>query len=536
MKLSGVEYQKLVKSIVKAYPTKDDLAQIVMYSLEENIDTIVNSETTTQSIVFNLINWAETRGKLKNLLEILSQERPDNVELQNTIKNLLTKYSQNNENITLDNQSERKNNNLSLVLKNCFLGIGIIIISFMGYNIFVEPKVPKLLCDNKLLQEKSDSIKIIIADFEGNPDPNLKTSLKEILKGQIPSDVTICKFNQKVKESSEANQLGKRLFPKHPNSVLVIWGRSSQFSFSGGIESIDNNFDDIQLDIPLDEKDKSKFKNTYLKTLDLQINYGIASLYYFQANEDNTWKSERLLKMKLNNIINCKINNEILTIKPDQTIDLNLKQIKQIAAESYSLLGASHQENNNYEDAIKSYKCSYKFEENFNRRDTLLLQQAENYMKQSGNYVKQSENYVKIEKINKALEIYQNVINNDSSDSISRALVSRSQMFVYLNKCPQAERDLGQVIDKNLDRPYGLDVRSRIRLFNCPNRLGAIADLFEFSKIDPQDSQNRIDHYSQILRDRADYHQIVSELQEIQKTHPEWQKLINQLIQQDISQ
>jgi hypothetical protein len=109
-------------------------------------------------------------------------------------------------------------------------------------------------------------------------------------------------------------------------------------------------------------------------------------------------------------------------------------------------------------------------------------------------------------------------------------------MFVYLNKCPQAERDLGQVIDKNLDRPYGLDVRSRIRLFNCPNRLGAIADLFEFSKIDPQDSQNRIDHYSQILRDRADYHQIVSELQEIQKTHPEWQKLINQLIQQDISQ
>ena len=104
MKLSGVEYQKLVKSIVKAYPTKDDLAQIVMYSLEENIDAIVNSETTTQSIVFNLINWAETRGKLKNLLEIISQERPDNVELQNTIKNLLEKYSQDNKINSKDDQ------------------------------------------------------------------------------------------------------------------------------------------------------------------------------------------------------------------------------------------------------------------------------------------------------------------------------------------------------------------------------------------------------------------------------------------------
>ncbi|MFM6250572.1 MAG: effector-associated domain EAD1-containing protein, partial [Dolichospermum sp.] len=64
-----------------------------MYSLEENIDAIVNSETTTQSIVFNLILWVQARGKLKNLLEIVSQERPDNVELQETIKNLLAKIN-----------------------------------------------------------------------------------------------------------------------------------------------------------------------------------------------------------------------------------------------------------------------------------------------------------------------------------------------------------------------------------------------------------------------------------------------------------
>lgn len=93
MKLSGEDYQKLVESIVEAYPTKSDLAEIVMYSLEENLDAIVNSETTTQSIVFNLILWVQARGKLKNLLEKVSQERPDKVELQETIKNLLAQIN-----------------------------------------------------------------------------------------------------------------------------------------------------------------------------------------------------------------------------------------------------------------------------------------------------------------------------------------------------------------------------------------------------------------------------------------------------------
>jgi hypothetical protein len=64
-----------------------------MYSLEENLDAIVNSETTTQSIVFNLILWVQAKGKLKKLLEKVSQERPDNEELQEIIKNLLAKVN-----------------------------------------------------------------------------------------------------------------------------------------------------------------------------------------------------------------------------------------------------------------------------------------------------------------------------------------------------------------------------------------------------------------------------------------------------------
>ena len=343
------------------------------------------------------------------------------------------------------------------------------------------------------------------------------------MKTQIPSDVTICKFNQKVKDSSEANQLGKRLFPKHPNSVLVIWGRSSQVSFSGGIESIDNNVDDIQLDIPLDEKDQSKFKDTALTTLDLQINYGIASLYYFQENKNNTWKSQNLLTKKLDGIIDCKVNNEIVTINSNQLTDINSKQIKKIAAESYFLLGDSYQNNGNFTDAIESYKCSYNFEIDKNKRGILLLEEATIYDQHLNN-------------IEQSLKIYQKVINNGTDDSKTRALVSQAMIFAIRKECPKAEKILAEVINKKLDIPYGLHARSHIRLFNCPNKLlGAIEDLSKFYEIDPKNSQNAIDSYSQTIRNRSDYQQIVSELQEIQKTHPEWKQLINQLLEKDNS-
>lgn len=401
-----------------------------------------------------------------------------------------------------------------------FLGILIIPIGIMSYRLFYQP----LSCEDTQLQKQDDSIKIIITDFEGSPDPNLKTSLKEILKEQIPPDVTICKFNQKVKESYKANQFGKKLFPKNPNSVLVIWGRISKSGFSGKIESIDDNSDDISLDIPLDEKDQSKFKDTSLINLDLKINYVIASLYYVQENKGRIWDSQKFLETKLDKIINCQLNpeNQIVSSNYEKLIDINSQSTKQITAESYSLLGDFYKKNKNFENAIKSYKCSYQFEEDSNRRNTLLLQQAEVYVRDN--------------RINQAEKIYQEVINSSLNDSQSRALVSRANMFVNLKQCHKAERDLGQVIDENLDRPSGLDIRSNIRLFDCPNRRGAIADLFELSKIDPESFQSRIDDYSKMLRKRKDYQEIVSELQEIQRTHPEWKQLTNQLIPPDVSQ
>jgi hypothetical protein len=74
-------------------------------------------------------------------------------------------------------------------------------------------------------------------------------------------------------------------------------------------------------------------------------------------------------------------------------------------------------------------------------------------------------------------------------------------------------------------------------LFDCPKRLDAIADLSKLCQLDPKGCQNTILYYSKVITkyNPQEYQKIVSELQEIQKTHPKWQKLINQVIEKNNS-
>lgn len=96
MNLSGNDSKKLLDSMLLAYPNKNDLEQMVKFKLEENLDSIAGGQTTKE-IIFSLISyWAEARGKLKKLLEAVSQDRPDHVKLQETVLELLEKYYGNN--------------------------------------------------------------------------------------------------------------------------------------------------------------------------------------------------------------------------------------------------------------------------------------------------------------------------------------------------------------------------------------------------------------------------------------------------------
>ncbi len=83
IKLSGAECKKLVNAIVSAYPTKNDLAMMVEFELEENLEAIAGGENLTD-IVFKLVTrWAIPRGKLYRLILASYETNPDNSELQN---------------------------------------------------------------------------------------------------------------------------------------------------------------------------------------------------------------------------------------------------------------------------------------------------------------------------------------------------------------------------------------------------------------------------------------------------------------------
>jgi len=106
MKLSGSDCEKLLKCMVEAYPNKSDLEQMVRFYLEESLDAIAKGQTTKE-IIYSLINdWAEPQGKLQDLLNAVSQDRPHKTELQETVNELLQKYFLN----TLDNREIINNN------------------------------------------------------------------------------------------------------------------------------------------------------------------------------------------------------------------------------------------------------------------------------------------------------------------------------------------------------------------------------------------------------------------------------------------
>ncbi|WP_414622072.1 effector-associated domain EAD1-containing protein [Calothrix sp. CCY 0018] len=77
MHLSGDELRKLRLAITSAYPSKGDLMIMAREKLEVNLDAVAGGKDYTE-VVFSLIQWAESRGKLEQLIESLCKERPKN--------------------------------------------------------------------------------------------------------------------------------------------------------------------------------------------------------------------------------------------------------------------------------------------------------------------------------------------------------------------------------------------------------------------------------------------------------------------------
>jgi len=90
MILPPMAREELRRTMLQAYPDITDLRILVLHAFERNLSEIAEGLNLTE-ITFSLIEWANSRGKIRNLLMAIreDEERQENLRLQNLINDLL---------------------------------------------------------------------------------------------------------------------------------------------------------------------------------------------------------------------------------------------------------------------------------------------------------------------------------------------------------------------------------------------------------------------------------------------------------------
>ncbi|MEM9923344.1 MAG: COR domain-containing protein [Cyanobacteria bacterium P01_D01_bin.50] len=87
-KSRGEKLRELHNAITSAYPEKTNLEMMLFYELNQNLDAIATGDNM-KAVVFKLIQWAESQGRLKELVEAALEYNPGNIELQRISKYFL---------------------------------------------------------------------------------------------------------------------------------------------------------------------------------------------------------------------------------------------------------------------------------------------------------------------------------------------------------------------------------------------------------------------------------------------------------------
>ena len=75
---------------MSAFPSHTDLAMMVRFTLDENLNAIAGGENLSIA-VFDLIQWAESRGYLLKLIDSAVEHNPGNEELRGFAEQFLSK-------------------------------------------------------------------------------------------------------------------------------------------------------------------------------------------------------------------------------------------------------------------------------------------------------------------------------------------------------------------------------------------------------------------------------------------------------------
>jgi 5'-methylthioadenosine/S-adenosylhomocysteine nucleosidase len=86
--LKGPQLRQLSEALLSAFPMRSALAQMVLIGLDKNLDAIAGEGSLT-SVVFELIQWAESHGRRADLLNAARAQNPDNPQLAEVAHALL---------------------------------------------------------------------------------------------------------------------------------------------------------------------------------------------------------------------------------------------------------------------------------------------------------------------------------------------------------------------------------------------------------------------------------------------------------------
>ena len=83
MKLSEPEINCLFKALQNGYRSYDDLRIMVRLNLGKNLTNIVQSDKRMDIVILELIEWAESKDKLLDLVWGANKRNPDNLQIRN---------------------------------------------------------------------------------------------------------------------------------------------------------------------------------------------------------------------------------------------------------------------------------------------------------------------------------------------------------------------------------------------------------------------------------------------------------------------
>jgi hypothetical protein len=81
-RLTGKQLRLVEEGLRNAFVDYNDLARLVLYDLDEPLNNIVVQQATFLAQISQLIQWAEAKGKTKDLLLAAVKEVPGNARLR----------------------------------------------------------------------------------------------------------------------------------------------------------------------------------------------------------------------------------------------------------------------------------------------------------------------------------------------------------------------------------------------------------------------------------------------------------------------